>query len=171
MTAAHGCWSSTTCCCNAAVKPDKFSQNPLQIGKKRVSYSGILQNANEMGRCRDERKESRRLVKFRTGGAARDHPSSGCAETKVGADGPAPLRHNEVRTCKDWCRLSALSAKKEFLRTSSGAGLAACRCEIGWYREQPRPMWTRLLFISLLPPSFGWSPSLKREASNMLIRN
>ena len=30
----------------------KFSKNPLQKMKNRVSYSGILQNANETGRCR-----------------------------------------------------------------------------------------------------------------------
>lgn len=64
--------------------PDKFSQNSLQTGKKRVSYPSISQNAFETGRCRDEREESRRLVKFRTGGAARDHLSSGLAEPHVG---------------------------------------------------------------------------------------
>jgi hypothetical protein len=34
------------------VKTYKFEENPLQNGKKRVSYSGIFQNANEAGRFR-----------------------------------------------------------------------------------------------------------------------
>ena len=124
----------------------KFTKNPLQNTEKRVSYSGILQNANEMGRCRDERKESRRLVKFRTGGAARDHLSSGCAETKVGADGSAPLRYNEVDASKSGADFRP--RLWDLPETESEAGPAACRRQFGWYREQPRPNGIRLLLYT-----------------------
>lgn len=100
---------------------EKFYKNPLQIGEKRVSYSGILQNANETGRCRGKRTESRRRVQFRTGGAARDHLSSGCAEERVGADGRP--RYGAMKWA--WARLFRLDGGR--------------LCQFGWYREQPRP--------------------------------
>ena len=100
---------------------EKFCKNSLQIAEKRVSYSGILQNANETGRCRGKRTESRRRVQFRTGGAVRDHLSSGCAEERVGADGRP--RYGAMKWA--WVRLFRLDGGR--------------LCQFGWYREQPRP--------------------------------
>ena len=64
---------------------------------------------------------------------------------EVGENGSAPLQHNEVGASISGVDFRLRLHEKGFSRTVSEAGPAACRRQIGWYREQPRPMWIRLL--------------------------